>query len=100
MSNARSPREVCSTTMGIRGLTWGMPRSGLGPAGRPELRRRDLRLLRGRRPELLTGLGLLDGYRHRRLHQEVDRPAQPQVVAEGLERPAPPDLGQERLGVA
>src|SRR4029453_5456771 len=103
MSKARSPRDVCSTTMGTRGLMvlasfsvvravpacrgslataqwplcwavgWFRHRLSALPAGRPEARRRVLgrRFLLGS-PQLVAGLGLLDGYRSRLAGQQVD----------------------------
>src|SRR3978361_562445 len=69
MSKARSPREVCSTTMGIRGLivrALYRRRSADSPRGRrslvarrPEFARRFLLALRGE--NLLRGLGFLGG---------------------------------------
>src|SRR5690349_15211067 len=116
MSKARSPRDVCSTTMGTRGLmvlasfsvvravpacrgslataqwrsSWAVGRSGrplrrLRP-GRPQARGRVLagRFLLGR-PELVAGLGLLDGYRSRRVGEQVDRGALGEVLAQVVE---------------
>src|ERR1700686_955898 len=58
MSNARSPREVCSTTIGIFGL---IGFSFLLGAGGPQLVRflRLLLLFLLRRPNRLAGFGLL-----------------------------------------
>src|SRR5688500_11889108 len=97
MSNARSPREVCSTTMGTSGLTvLGFFRvaAGIPSAGRPVSRRHP----NGRkssddhRPEegglkgvgalLLGGLGGLRG-----LHEQVDRQALGDVLLERVEAP-------------
>src|SRR3954471_601094 len=51
MSNARSPREVCSTTIGINGLI-----SRLLPTGGPKLRCGCRPFLPVRRPDALTRL--------------------------------------------
>src|SRR5918998_89029 len=93
MSNARSPREVCSMTIGTSGLTGGPPRwcetrrgawsYGLLTAGCPQLRiGRPLLLLR--RPQLLArGVQLrVDALDLRR--DPVERGAQADVVAERL----------------
>src|SRR5918996_5641235 len=112
MSNARSPREVCSTTMGTSGLTvlasFRFGRSspaqlpGLGarrqPSNRQEPRNPDLRLGPrrpnltsgaalgalgvARRPELLARLRLLDGDRPGRLGDQIERLALGQVLLE------------------
>src|ERR671925_841658 len=85
MSNARSPREVCSTTIGTRGLIERAVYKG-GSAYRPLLRRPEARscallpLLLGS-PELLARDRLLPGDRLGRLGDQVDRLAQAQVLA-------------------
>src|SRR3954466_14803713 len=80
MSNARSPREVCSTTIGIRGIgALLLPLAAGGP---------DLRLLRRlallRRPDRLARLREL---RRDRLHlgrDPVERLLHPQVLADAI----------------
>src|SRR6185312_11998815 len=99
MSNARSPRDVCSTTIGTSGLivlasfTYSagfLPNVATGQqgpfgsaAGCPELTsaRSLLLALLVRRPELLAGLGLLDTDRLGLLDEQVDREAGGHVVA-------------------
>src|SRR6185437_13100059 len=98
MSNARSPREVCSTTIGTRGLManalfllLGRNPSGAVAATRdagdfsnglralsqalgarsPDLRGLLLRLFLGR-PELVARLGLFCRDRLSRLHEQVN----------------------------
>src|SRR5689334_18944517 len=83
MSKARSPRDVCSTTIGINGLirfsalltSWGpdllLARSGFLLLGRPELLARVRQL--GRDPR-------------RALGDRVERLAQPQVLLQPVER--------------
>src|SRR5215218_5740759 len=113
MSNARSPREVCSTTIGTSGLTvlasfrvrrLNPPRrattslparlgaslaigrsrqSGSGPR-RPELRRALFGLCSGS-PELVAGLRLLDRDRLGGVRQEVERLALRELRLEGVE---------------
>src|SRR5829696_2173726 len=81
MSNARSPREVCSTTMGTRGL---IARASLATRlallGRPQLTFGTAFLLRG--PQLLPGVGLLLGDRLRRVGYHVRRLAQAHLLAQ------------------
>src|SRR5215212_9440146 len=80
MSNARSPREVCSTTMGISGLI-GAP--SLRAAGGPDLcLRRRLVLLR--RPDRLTCLRELLRDRLHLGRDAVDGLLQPQVLADAV----------------
>src|SRR4051794_19053513 len=79
MSNARSPREVCSTTIGIRGI------SSLLAAGGPHL----LRLLRRflflvRCPKLLTRLSLLGRDLLHLGGDAVERLSQSQIRAHAL----------------
>src|SRR5581483_2108519 len=79
MSNARSPRDVCSTTIGIRGM------SSLLAAGCPHLlRRARLFLVLVGSPELLARRRLL---RRDRLHlggDAVERLLHAQVGAHAL----------------
>src|SRR5438477_2224996 len=113
MSNARSPREVCSTTIGTRGLMafalfllLGRNPSGPGVAsrdpedrsngplalqlalgaGRPDLRGLLLGLFLGR-PELLAGLRLLGGDGLRGLHQQVHGLPHGDVLAQDVVAP-------------
>src|SRR5436190_23558939 len=116
MSNARSPREVCSTTMGTSGLmlslcfacsgrilqanlralrarrapqppvrpAWpGQSSNGFSAASRrPDLLGGGFLLLLVRRPELVARLCLLDRDRLRVLHEQVDRLAHRDVLAQ------------------
>src|SRR5215471_8676035 len=98
MSNARSPREVCSTTIGTSGLmvlasfacTPGfLPNVAIAPgvppgvpaapkptrgsaAGGPQLARSLRGLFLARRPQLLARLGLLDADRRRLGYEQFD----------------------------
>src|SRR3954454_19513819 len=98
MSKARSPREVCSTTIGTRGLMGATLYRWAGPGPRrarprgPRLcssraRRPDLagflRFLVGR-PQLLARLGLLERDRLAVLDDQVDRLAHRDVLAQRL----------------
>src|ERR1044072_6166099 len=86
MSKERSPREVCSTTIGTRGLmvgTLSKAPGGYPPSSRlrrPERALLLLLLLRG--PDLLARLGLLERDRHRRPDDQVDRLAHANVFAD------------------
>src|SRR5215207_1252387 len=81
MSKARSPREVCSTTIGTSGL---IGRASLARrVGRPDLRGALLLLLVGR-PELLARGRLLDRDRLRALHEQVHGLAHRDVLAKGF----------------
>src|SRR5947209_1522644 len=91
MSNARSPREVCSTTIGTSGDMAGQssysPGGGFGAAvlgaGSPDLPGAGrFALLATGSPQLLARLGLLDRDRLRVLHDQVDRLAHRDVLAE------------------
>src|SRR5438876_6288855 len=102
MSKARSPREVCSTTMGTSGLIVlasfassggflpnvatgrGAPDGGSAPRG-PELTGPLLALLLARLPELLARLRLLDSDRLRLAHEQLERLAGRDVLAEAVE---------------
>ena len=93
MSNDRSPRDVCSITIGISGAHPVLLRRD--PA-EPDRRGPQLRLAGGlllvRRPDRLArGMGL----RRDRLHlggEPVECGAQPQVLAERLLVPVRPDV--------
>src|SRR5437773_8355198 len=95
MSNARSPRDVCSTTIGIRGI------SVLLAAGGPQLLRLlrlFLFLLRG--PELVASLCPL---RRDRLHlrdDAVDRLLQPELRTDALGPAALEELVDVLVGLA
>src|SRR4029077_278345 len=98
MSNARSPREVCSTTMGTSGLIAlalvSLPATdsstrlaglrGIGggpqPAGAPRGARVLAALLLWR-PQPLPGLRLANGYRLGARSHELDRPARGLLLA-------------------
>src|SRR6476659_4752922 len=88
MSKARSPRDVCSTTMGISGIasllaTWGPKFRGLG------------RLLLLRRPDTLACLVQLGRDRLHLGRNAVERLLHAQVVADTVGAA----LGAERLDV-
>src|SRR5947209_3315357 len=121
MSNARSPREVCSTTIGTSGLMFlasfacsagflpnvadGVARPG-GPAERsgarrPELGAAALALLRAsRRPQLLSRLRLFDRDRLRLAHEQLKRLAAGHVVPDGLEPSGTFELADQLVEVA
>ena len=80
MSNARSPREVCSITIGINGLI-----SRLLASGGPQLRLGSGRSF-FRRPQLLAGAGELERDPLDLGDDQVQRLAHPQVLAEQLVR--------------
>src|SRR5256714_12181723 len=96
MWRARSPREVCSTTMGPRGLIaraslikeGTVARDALRPrpsailARSPEAAFAALGLLLLGRPELLARDGLLLRDRLRRAGHQLGGPAQPKLLAE------------------
>src|SRR5436190_906690 len=123
MSNARSPREVCSTTMGTSGLmvlalfrlpVWipsGRPERpslaiGLGGVPglralvfrRPELSRGGLFGLLVGRPDLLARLRLLSRDRLRARDELVDGLAVGEVGAQSLEAPGGLQLLEQLLG--
>src|SRR5215207_4121700 len=82
MSKARSPRDVCSTTIGIRGLICSLLRSRA--AWGPKLLLGGRLVLLVRRPDRLARLREL---RCDRLHlgrDPVDRLLQPQVLADAV----------------
>src|SRR5688572_8882641 len=89
MSKARSPREVCSTTIGTSGL---IGRASLATRTRrpasgargPDLRGALLVLLLVGRPELLARRGLLDRDRRGVLDEQVDRLAHRDVLPQRL----------------
>src|SRR5215218_369910 len=96
MSNARSPREVCSTTIGTSGLTvlasFRFSRSIPSRLGRtvamPIRGQNRYRCLgRSGRPELLARLGLARRDRLRGVGHEVDRAALRQVLLERVDAP-------------
>src|SRR3954449_11557161 len=123
MSKARSPRDVCSTTMGTRGLmvlgssrgSGGFLPETLATALRPpdgsrrlraalELacpnvhRRRRRRLLPARRPELAAHLRLPFGQRVDVLDHEFDGAALRDVVAQLVDAPGLLELTAQLLG--
>src|SRR5690242_14740213 len=98
MSKARSPREVCSTTIGTSGLiepaSLATP-TGAQPtepaacplrAGRPDLPAARLVLLLVGRPQLLARRRLLHRDRLCALDEQVDRLAHGDVLAQRLVR--------------
>src|SRR5437667_8502457 len=91
MANARSPRDVCSTTIGTSGLigraVYKSDPPGLRGArsfgsGRPEAGLLGLSPVLLRRPELLAGGGLLYGYRLRRFGDHVRGLAEAKLLAQ------------------
>src|SRR5437016_2900197 len=110
MSNARSPREVCSTTIGTSGLivlasfassagflpnvATARPRPGRASAPRrPELARAPSGVLLAGLPQLLAGLGLLDRDRLRLAHEQLERLARGHVAPD----PFQPIVGPKPL---
>src|ERR1700704_2336551 len=102
MSNARSPREVCSTTMGTSGLivlasfacsagflpnvaTVVQPPRGSSATRRPELAGPLLGVLLARLPQLLARLGLVDRDRLRLVDEQLQRLAGRDVLADALQ---------------
>src|SRR3954452_17869213 len=92
MSKARSPRDVCSTTIGTNGLialapsciARGRPASAL--AWRPQLGLGLLGLVLLGRPQLLAGSGRLEADRFGELHGAVEGESQTHVLAHALLR--------------
>src|SRR6266566_2751535 len=104
MSNARSPREVCSTTMGTSGLivlalvslrradssTRLAGRRAIGGGPQPAGLRHGRRLLRPLLcggPQPLPGLRLADRYRLRPRGDQLHRPARRLLLAQVLQAP-------------
>src|SRR5438270_8256704 len=87
MSNARSPREVCSTTMGTRGL---IPFAPPSLSGDPDFRIGRGLLLLGR-PEFLARPREIDRDRLDLGDDPIERAAEPEVLAQGLVAAALPD---------
>src|SRR5690349_3712152 len=131
MSKARSPRDVCSTTIGTSGLTVlaSFRLSGANPAyerlrrahpldrgessngrrpsnpvgrlasGRPEPARSGLlRLVGARGPELVAGLGLLDGDRGGGVGDAVVRLALRELGLQAVEAAAGAQAVEQLLG--
>src|SRR4029079_9592043 len=95
MSNARSPRDVCSTTIGTNGLIDSPPLVSARLTGRPDRGLRDRRLgllVVSRLPQLLACCLLLGGDRRRNLACPVERALEPELVARRLLRPRGQDL--------
>src|SRR3954452_3691250 len=95
MSNARSPRDVCSTTIGTNGLIDSPPLPSAGLTGRPDRGLCDRRLgllVVSRFPQLLTCCLLLCGDRRGDLASPVERALEPELVARRLLRPRCQDL--------
>src|SRR3954452_21709367 len=103
MSNARSPRDVCSTTIGTNGLIRSPPLPSAGLTGRPDRGLRDRRLgllvIPGL-PQLLACGLLLCGDGRRDLAGPVERSLQPKLLARRLLRPRVEALLQRGLHVA
>src|SRR5436189_1495084 len=100
MSNARSPREVCSTTIGTRGLIWrGVYRSPLPVPGRPKAGPLALgSLLLLGRPQPLAGLCLLERDRLRRPRDHVGGLAETDLRAKQRIPPALAQTLEQSLG--
>src|SRR2546423_1607794 len=108
MSNARSPRDVCSTTIGTRGLISAGQSSGplaaalgsarLTRAGCPQPALALLRPLLLRGPQGLARRGLLERDRLRLGDHEVGRLAHPQLVAEQRVAARLAKAGQDPVG--
>src|SRR3954447_13101683 len=95
MSNARSPRDVCSTTIGTNGLIDSPPLPSAGLTGRPDRGLCDRRLgllVVTRCPQLLACCVLLRGDRRRDLGGPVERALEPQLITRCLLRPRCQDL--------
>src|SRR5918997_3173544 len=109
MSNARSPREVCSTTIGTSGLTvlasFRFVRSNPSRAGRTVAmglggQNQYEALGRSGRPELLARLRLAGGDRLGGLRDQVQRAALGEVLLEGVDPPGGLQPLQQLLGRA
>src|SRR4026207_1913585 len=87
MSNARSPRDVCSITIGISGLISVPSSSGLLATGRPYLHAAPALLLLGC-PEFLTRLRKLDRDAIDPADDLVERLPKAEIAAELLEASA------------
>src|SRR5438105_1556658 len=101
MSNDRSPRDVCSITIGINGLIdWSPERCsyGLLATGGPQLRFGGGLFLFGR-PELVARFRELDRDRLRLGGQSVECCLQPQVLAKALVVTVRPDIRDHLVGV-
>src|SRR5205085_670901 len=114
MSNARSPREVCSTTIGTSGLmvlasfaytpgflpnvAIGLSQPDASALGRPELSRPLLRPFLARCPELLPRLRLLHADRFGLVHQQLQRHLVGDVLAHPLQTPAGAQPLEQLLG--
>src|SRR3954469_9715989 len=95
MSNARSPREVCSTTIGINGLI-----SPLLPTGDPKLRCGRLTFLLVRRPDALTCLVQLERDGRHLGRDAVEGLPHAQVVANVIGAALPDEFLDLVLGLA
>src|SRR5262245_26752122 len=87
MSNARSPRDVCSITIGISGLIFAPSSSGLLATGRPYLHAATALLLLGC-PEFLTRVRKLDRDALDAAPDLAERLAEAEIAAELLEASA------------
>src|SRR3954463_11513789 len=98
MSNARSPREVCSTTIGTNGLIALAPSGVQGRpgsarlAGGPQLGLWLLGIVLLGRPQLVASPGLLEADRLRYLDGPIEREPQADVLAHALLRWGGEDL--------
>src|SRR5437899_7365196 len=93
MSNERSPREVCSITIGISGL-----KSSLLASGGPQFRL-GLRLFLFGRPDRFARLGELDRDALDLGGHAVECCAQAQILAQALEGAAFTEGGDRLVGI-
>src|SRR5215472_15538855 len=81
MSKARSPREVCSTTIGISGLI-SLLLLDLLPAGYPQFLLCRLPFFLAGRPDAASGVRKLLRDRRDVCSDAVDRPSKPEIRAD------------------
>src|SRR5215210_2802294 len=95
MSNARSPREVCSTTIGINGLI-----SPLLPTGGPKLRCGRRPFLPVRRPDALARLMELGRDRPHLGRDAVECLLHAEILADAVGAAGLDELVDVRVGLA
>src|SRR6266542_1394573 len=95
MSNARSPREVCSTTIGINGLI-----SPLLPTGGPKLRCGRRPFLPVRRPDALARLVQLGRDRPYLRRDAIEHLLHAEIVAHTVGAAALDELVDVLVGLA
>src|SRR5688572_3577985 len=98
MSNERSPREVCSITIGINGLMQAPCFRSASVAGGPQLRLL-LGLFLVGSPDRLARLRLLERDRLDLRRDAVERGAQAQVLAQVLVAAVAPHVLDHTVGV-